>query len=162
MEPDDSEQAFDTRLDARLKGAHDAAVWPPEEADEYKRELAVAERITAGSEITPSCDFAQLLKARFLAAAESARGEQRSVASYRPAHTRPSWQSHRVGVKRIYAVLQSRRVQVTALAVTLLIALVTGLLLAASSAPPASPLYAVRRRSNAPAPHCGRAWQRLC
>jgi len=142
MGPDESGQALDELLEARLRGAYDPGLRPP---DEYEAELAVAKRIAAGQGITPSSDFAQSLKARFLAAAEVARGEQRPVAPARPAPARPPWQVRHAGANYIGAIIRSRRVQVATLAATLLIALGAGLLLAAASAPPASPLYAVRR-----------------
>lgn len=142
MGPDESGQTLDELLETRLRGAYDPGLGSP---DEYEAELAVAERIAAGPGITPSPDFAQSLKARFLAAAEVARGEQRPVPPSRPAPTHPQWQARQAGVNYIGAILRSRRVQVATLAATLLIALGAGLLLAAASAPPASPLYPVRR-----------------
>jgi hypothetical protein len=146
MEPDESGQALDELLEARLRGAYDPGLEPPDEyEDEYEAELAVAERIAAGQGITPSSDFAQSLKARFLAAAEVARGEQRQGAPSRPAPTRPQWQARHAGVNHIGANLRSRSMQVATLAVILLIALGAGLLLVAASAPPASPLYSIRR-----------------
>jgi hypothetical protein len=142
MGPDDSGQALDELLEARLCGAYDPSLGPP---DEYEAELAVADRLIAGQGITPSSDFAQSLKARILAAAEVARGEQRLVAPSRPAPARPQWQVRHAGMTYIHAVLHSRRAQVATLAAILLIALGTGLQLAATSAPPGSPLYAIRR-----------------
>ena len=142
MEPDESGQALDELLEARLRGAYDPGLGPP---DEYEAELAVVERIAAGQGITPSSDFAQSLKARFLAAAEVARGEQRPDAPSRPAPTRPQWQVRHAGANHIGASLRSQRMRVATLAAILLIALGAGLLLVAASAPPASPLYAVRR-----------------
>jgi hypothetical protein len=142
MEPDEGGQALDELLEARLRGAYDPDLGSP---DEYEAELAVAERIASGQGIIPSSDFAQSLKARFLAAAEVARGEQRPVAHSRPAPARPQWQARHAGANYIGAILRTRQVQAATLAATLLIALGAGVLLAAASAPPASPLYAVRR-----------------
>ncbi len=142
MEPDNSGEELDALLEVRLKGAYDPA---PRPSDVYEPELVVAERIAAGQGITPSSDFAQSLKAGFLAAAEAGRSEQRSVAPSGPAHTTLRWQARHTGVTYIRAVLHSRRAQVATLAAILLIALGTGLQLAVTSAPPASPLYAIRR-----------------
>ena len=113
MEPDESGQALDKLLEARLRGASDADLGPP---DKYEAELAVAERIAAGQAITPSSDFAQSLKARFLAAAEVARGEQRPVTPARPAPARPQWQVRHAGANYIGAILRARRVQIATLA----------------------------------------------
>jgi hypothetical protein len=142
MEPNDSGEEFDALLEVRLKGTYDPT---PRTSDEYEPALVVAERIAAGQGITPSSDFAQSLKARFLAAVEAERSEQRSVVPSGPAHTTLGWQARHAGVTYIHAVLHSRRAQVATLAAILLIALGTGLQLAATSAPPASPLYAIRR-----------------
>jgi hypothetical protein len=142
MEPDKSGQALDELLEARLLGAYDPGLWPP---DEYEAKVAVAERIAAAQGIAPSSAFAQSLKARFLAGAEAARGEQRSVAPSRLAPARPQWRVRHAGANSMGALLRLRRVWVASLAATLLIALGAGLLLAAACAPPASPLYAIRQ-----------------
>ncbi len=147
MEPDESGQALgelllDELLEARLRGAYYPDLGPP---DKYAAELAVAERIASGQRITPSSEFTQSLTARVLAAAEVARGEQRPVAPSRPAPVHPQLPARHAGANYIGAIVRSRRVQIAALAATLLIALGASLLFAASAAPPASPLYAVRQ-----------------
>jgi hypothetical protein len=134
---DKSARAFDALLDAQLEGGHNSTVEPGEE---FASALAVGERIAAGQAIVPSPDFAQTLKARFLEVAERTQSDQSAAAPVAPPPTNPIRPSRLVGARYVRDVLRSRRVQVATLAATLLIAMGTGLLLAAMSAPPASPL----------------------
>jgi hypothetical protein len=142
---DKSAQAFDALLDAQLEGVHNSTVDP---GNESASALAVGERIAAGQAIVPSPDFAQTLKARFLERAERMQSDQSAaapVAPVAPPPTNPNRPARLVGARYVRDVLRSRRVQVATLAATLLIAMGAGLLLAAMSAPPASPLYPIRR-----------------
>ena len=137
---DDNAQNFDALLDAQKEESHDPTV---EANKEFAPALAVAERIAAGRDIVPSSDFAQTLKTRFLELAEATQSDQNAVAPGAP----PLAPSHPTVRQTGYirSALRSRRIQVATLAATLLIALGTGLLIAAASAPPASPLYPIRR-----------------
>jgi hypothetical protein len=135
-------QALDALLDARLAGEHGSAVEPGEE---LASALAAGERIATGQAIVPAPDFAQSLKARFLELAERAQGDQSVAAPLAPPLTNPDRPARLVGARYVQFVLRSRRVRVATLAATLLIAIGGGLLFAAMFAPPASPLYPIRR-----------------
>lgn len=142
---DDSAQDFDALLEARIEGA---PAFASASAEGIEPALAAAERIAAGRDIAPSPDFAQTLKARFLDLAEarqSAQSKQEVVAPVAPPLANPDRPARRMGGRYLQSVLRSRRIQIATLAATLLIVVGAGLLVAAASAPPASPLYPIRR-----------------
>jgi hypothetical protein len=143
MEPDDTAQTLDTLLDTRIAGVHPPSDEPDADLDPL---LDVAELIAAGREIAPFADFATSLKARFLDAAEAARSEQTtSVLSTPTAEQSHPKEGKREKKRFVGRLIHSRRIQVAALAATLLIALGGALLYAAGAASPASPLYTIRR-----------------
>jgi hypothetical protein len=85
LEPDDGELAFNTLVAARILRAYGPIVAPTEE---FEPKLTGGERI-AGKEITPSVDFAQSLKSRFLEAVEAARTEAGCASSIIAPETQP-------------------------------------------------------------------------